>query len=204
MKNYNFIKGFIIISFLGALSFMLFQVNKTYSLFETNHTSETNNDLAKWIIKINNINVSATNTFTMADINWIENQHVKNDKVAPGLSGYFDIVIDPKGTEVSVRYDITYDFTTMVNEEFYVNNIEELNENNLIRTGEFTYTGLIMLENVETTKHIIRTSMVWNNNVLNDEADSALGSIPNNVVAIPVTIKVSQYLGETIVTYTGE
>ena len=36
-------------------------------------------------------------------------KNVLEGKVAPGMDGYFDIVIDPKNTDVSIRYDLIYD-----------------------------------------------------------------------------------------------
>ena len=69
---------------------------------------------AKVQIKVNNLAVSdleeLKNNFALANINWNNNSHVKSGKAAPGSVGDFHIIIDPNDTDVSFRYDITFDF----------------------------------------------------------------------------------------------
>ena len=44
--------------------------------------------------------------------------------------------------------------------------------------------------------------MKWNNIEENNDVDSVIGSTKNNYINIPVTVIVSQYLGEVIEEYT--
>lgn len=202
-KPYKIFRKVIICLFVLAIGFLIYQVSESYGLFETNSESGFASDIANWQILVNDVDVgtSQTHEFSINSINWQSSTHVKSGKVAPGMQGNFDIIINPSGTEVSIRYDITFDFSSLTNEEFSVSSIQELTSNSLTRTGESTYTGIILLANINNTIHTIRTSLVWNNNEANNANDSALGSVPNNTIAIPVTVKISQYLGETIETY---
>ncbi|HPE14795.1 MAG TPA: hypothetical protein PLT65_03035 [Bacilli bacterium] len=196
-------KKILVILCVGILAFAIYQVAFTYALFETNQTAKVDNDLATWDITLNGSQVTTLeHTFDITQFNWATSTHVASGKVAPGLSGYFDIVLDPGETDVSIRYDITFDFSEMTNEEFTVTQIEETVNNNLIRTGEFVYTGIITLAEIELeTTHTIRTSLAWNNNEANNEVDYLMGSVAEGDIQIPIIVVVSQYLGETITAY---
>lgn len=180
-----------------------YQVASTYAIFEESVTAKTGEDLAAWKIKINNTTMGKNvNSFPISSINWSNTNHVISGKVAPGMSGYFQIDIDPSETEVDVRYDITFDFSEFVNEEFTVDSITELVDGTLIQTAENTYTDTITLGEIENNKiHQIRVNLIWNNNDENSEIDSQLGSVPNNQLDITVTVNISQYTGETITQY---
>ena len=116
--------------------------------------------------------------------------------------GYFDILIDPRNTSVSVRYDITFDFSSF-NGNFSISNIEEITSGNLVRTGENTYTKVIPISDIKNgVTNTIRVYVKWNNSEENNDVDSAIGMIKNNYFSIPVEVIVSQYLGEVIEKYT--
>ena len=66
-----------------------------------------------------------------------------------------------------------------------------------------TYTGIIPLEKIkEGNTNEITVEVEWKENEDNNEQDLALGSIWNAEYQIPITVYVSQYLGEEINTYT--
>ena len=143
---------------------------------------------------------SGVNTkFFVDEIIWNPSDNVKSGKLAPGVSGYFDIVIDPTDTDVSVRYDINFDFSEFENTNIVVTSIEEINNKTIVKTGTNKYTGVIPLSEIKNgVTNTIRVNVKWDNNEDNNEYDSSLGAVPNNVKNIPVFINVSQYLGETI------
>ena len=46
-------------------------------------------------------------------------------------------------------------------------------------------------------------NIIWNNIEANNEQDSQLGLVYDNKIDIPVTITVTQYLGEEIIEFEG-
>lgn len=194
----------IIITIL-VISLLTAEIIYTYSLFETNTTLSTSNDIAKWNIKVNNNMITgsnvSSNVFEIGSINWESGGHVTSGKAAPGSRGYFEIEIDPTNTDVSFVYEITIDTEELENEEFKISNVRELNENYFIRTGEYTYVGIARLEeNKNGEKYNIKIEIVWNNNEENNESDYVLGTKAEMEVDLPIEIELSQYLGTEVFT----
>ena len=174
---------------------------KSYGLFETKTELNVQSEVGKWVILVNNTDITQQeNTkFSVDKIIWDQNDEVKEGKIAPGASGYFDIVIDPTDTDVSVRYDIGFDFSEFENTNITITSIQEINDKKIVKTGDNKYTGIITLDEISAgTTNTIRVNIAWENNEENNEHDSNLSSVPNTILNIPVTINVSQYLGETI------
>jgi len=191
-----------IITFFTILTFFLLVV--TYGIFESNIFRDVNMKIATWEVEINGTVVTnEQKKFNMEDIKWNNSENVLEGKVAPGMDGYFDIVIDPKNTDVSIRYDITYDidYLNEINTAFKVTKVEELNGYELVLTDKNTYTGIVDLESNKI--YTIRTYIKWEDNVEYNDNDYQLGTT-TALFELPININVTQYLGEEIIEYKGE
>ena len=199
-------KGLMVLApFFFITAIFFFQ--KAYSLFESNRVNTSSISIAKWQVKINDDNISGnSSTFTIDNINWIESENVKSGKVAPEMDGYFDIEIDPNKTETSVRYDVTFDFSNLDSSQFLITEIKEIDEKEIVRTGEFTYSNIFTLDDINNNEtNTLRVYLSWVNDELNNEKDSNLGKVANNTIKIPVVVEITQHLdGETLTEYTGE
>ena len=143
--------------------------------------------------------IKYNDTFVVDKVNLIDNENVQSGKIAPGSLGYFDIVIDPSDTDTAIRYDVTFDFSSL-NNKVVVSSIEEVYSGNLIRTDLNTYSKVITLNEIKNgITNTIRVYIKWDNS--DDESDSAIGSVINNFINVPVTIAAYQYLGEKIDIY---
>ena len=191
-----------------VISLLTAEIIYTYSLFETNTSLSTSSDIAKWNIKVNNNMITSnqinSNEVVIGSIDWENGTHVKQGKAAPGSVGNFDIEIDPTNTDVSFLYTVNIDTSELENDEFIISNVTELNGNEFIRTGEYEYTGIARLEkNKNGEKYNVRIEITWNNNEENNENDYELGTKAEQEIKLPITIKLSQYLGtETLNSYT--
>lgn len=194
------------IVFLGVITIILIVITiyiivETYAVFYTEVESKIAFERGTWNIYINDTDVKKglNKELLIENINISSKETVKEDKMAPGMTGDFTISICPKDTKVSVRYDITVNLDEMEYNQFEIKNVENVdNTNEIIRTGENTYTGIIKLEDIsDAYKDNIKFEIEW----LDDEKDIEIGSVYNNVVGIPLTINVTQYLGEDIVEY---
>lgn len=196
-------KKLLILTFFTICTFLMLAL--TYGVFESKILRGASIEIANWSVMVNDGIVSSEEkTFTIDDIIWDANDNVASGKVAPGIEGYFDIVINPNSTDVSVRYDITYDVEYMksINPAFTITQVTELN-NSIVLTDTNTYTGLILLNDINNNNsHTVRTYVKWEDIEENSANDYKTGSEQVNL-KIPVTILVSQYLGEDIIEYSN-
>ena len=174
----------------------------TYAVFETEANGEADFQVGSWIIKLNEIDISSGQTvnFTINSFVYTENSHVKNGCIAPGRSGYFDVILDPSGTDVAVRYDITLDIDGEYEDNilYYITT----EDGSMIRSNVNTYSGVIDLDSIDNGDvATLRVNLEWNNNSSYNESDTELGIVRNNSISIPAQINVVQYLGETITEY---
>ena len=179
----------------------IYEIKNTYGLFESKKEIDIDKSVAKWNIYINDNNLNTTETFTIDNFTFQETDTVAKDKIAPGILGWFDILIDARDTQVSIIYEITFDFTSLPS-NITVEKIEEINGREIIKTGPNTYSNYITLDDINNNvKDTIRIHIKWNNDEENNENDTNIGIIKNNSIKIPVSITVSQYLNDTIEPY---
>lgn len=190
-----------------------YQINTTYAKYLTQAQGIVEETIGPWVVKINGTNIATeadVQNFTINDLNYNSNNYVLDGKIAPGLLGYFDVVIDATEASVAVRYDVTIDFEQLnISDSIkfaklvrVVNGVED--ETGIIKTAESTYTGTISLADIEAgTTNTIRVYLGWEDDGTgaNDAEDSILGTTKDVQVAIPVEVKASQYLGEEIIEY---
>lgn len=180
----------------------------TFALLESHTTRIVKNGLGAWTILVNDTDVTASEVeFEIDSIVYDQDSTVVSGRLAPGLGGHFDISIDPTDTEVSVRYDITFDYTELESLGTNINiaSISEISGKNIIRTGENTYTGVISLAEIENNQvDTIRTAISWINDETKNTQDTDLGMQDNPTIVIPIQVRLIQYTGETIEEYEGE
>lgn len=198
-------KKIIIALFLILLAiFIICAIIYTYATFTSEFSGDMKIDSATWKIIVNNTDISSSTvkTFTIDALNVDESQGVESGKLAPGLNGNFNILIDPSDTDVSIKYEIKLDTQYIDNANIEIVSVNETNNNkDLINTNKNEYTGTILLDDIKKgTADNIQVNVKWEDN---DLKDIDIGEKPNNQIKIPVEIKVSQYLGETIEKYDG-
>ena len=187
---------------LVFLCITILEINNSYGLFETNNTITVDSNIAKWQVKVNNSNITDPVSFIVDNYVVESDSMVKEGLIAPGMTAYFDIEIDPNDTDVSVRYDLTLNTEELENDRIQITNVEEINHHTIVLTDVSTYTGIIPITDSEV--HTIRVYVEWINDESNNEIDSLYGLDADSEVEIPITINFSQYLNETISQYVGD
>lgn len=183
------------------LFFTIYLTMDTYALFESNKNYDVSSDIAKFVIKVNG-SEAKTEEFVVDSIAYYENEYVIENKIAPLVDGYFDIVIDAEEVEVSLRYDIEFDFSSLSIPGLVISSITELGGNTLVLTDKDTYSGVITLADMDSsTVNTVRVSISWQNDEANNEVDSSWGMVADKVISIPVNVKLTQYLGEELPVY---
>ena len=202
-----------ILSALIMLLITLYQINSAYAKYSTEAQGIVEETIGAWIVKVNDTNFATeanVENFTIDELTYNSNDYVLEGKIAPGLSGYFDVTIDATEASVAVRYDVTIDFSKLDLSDSIkftklvtvVDGVES--EEGITQTEESTYTGVVTLDDISAGKtNTLRVYLSWEDDGtgINDEEDSILGTTKDIQVSIPVQVKASQYLGEEITEY---
>lgn len=201
MKNKNLVKVlFLLIMCIFIL--LIYKIIDIYALFHSNMEGNVRFENGTWNITVNgdDITTGVDAQFVIDQINTTENDYVKPGKLAPGLSGSFEIAINPEDTNVSVRYDITLNQEELGGSNLTIKSIQEIKKGyELIKTAENTYTGIIPLEDIKNgVIHKIKMEVEWLDDGLNNESDTQVGKNETHKLQIPITVHVIQYLGENI------
>lgn len=192
-------RGFIVI---GCLLFLLILgFNVTYGLFESGRDFNSNMNVAKFNLFVNDTNIVDTKEFNINNITVLDNENVLNGKIAPGVSGYFDIVLNPMESDVSIYYEVTLDLDNIDNDGIILEKIVS-DDNDLIRVGKYTYAGVFTLDEVKNnvTKSV-KIYFSWENN---DEVLDDIKYADGLKCDISASVKASQYFGEDIAVYSEE
>lgn len=205
--NKKILKKFLIILTMLMFSFTMYKISKTYALLESATQSKVTKEIGKWNIKLNEDDITNGLTQDIVINNFLmsENANVKDGKIAPGVSGSLELTLDPQDTEVSVRYDIS--LGDIDKEQIKLNSVELIEgTGTLVKTAEGTYSGIMNLSEItnKTAKTTIKLSVLWENDENNNVSDTVIGTQKGYNLEIPITISVSQYLGEKLEEYVSE
>lgn len=152
---------------------------------------------------------------------WALTPNVKPPKVAPGMIGYFRLKVDPTGTDVSIKYTITIDDSRII-EVLHNAGVsgEDIAERLNLKITGITNDGVslemprddegnIVISRVKELSMIksaneedrideFEVEVTWEDDEANNDLDSKIGSIPNNLIKLPIKVNVIQWTGEEI------
>lgn len=204
MKANNKIKVLLMRLTLIMLVITIYVISTTYALFQSQIKGSVVKNVGKWSIKINGADVlkGTSAEFNMQQFVVDANENTKPGKMAPGTTGLFELSIDPTDTQISVRYDISIVLDEITNDKVQLISVEKDSTNNIVKTAENTYTGIIPLEEIEKGAiDLVKIKFCWENDERNNMVDSEIGTIINSKIQIPVKVNITQYLGEEITAF---
>lgn len=193
------IGGFILLLVLCSV-YLYFK--GSFAIYASDVDGGINVNIAKWNIKVNGTVITSNEecNVDISDIIW-ESSYVDGNKAAPGGNGYFNIVIDPMDTDVSIRYDIDIiDSSVEPDKILTVTSVSD-STSELVKTSATTYTGIISLTDIlaSETKNI-RIDLLW----LDDKEIEFDDNQINSDDYLVVNFTARQYQGEYINPYTGD
>lgn len=150
-------KKILILLIICVIALLVYKLISIYAIFYSQVSGNLKFENGTWNIIVNGTEISKGTQvdFVIDNINTETNKNVKEGKIAPGLIGDFAITINPKDTDVSVKYEITLDKENLKGSNFFdIKSIKETQANNeLIITDKDTYTGLIPLDRVKARRN---------------------------------------------------
>lgn len=199
-KNKN-LKKLLFLLIMCVIVLLIYKIIDIYAVFHSEVEANVKLQNGIWNITINGtqITTGVETQFVIDEISTTENDYVKPGRLAPGLSGSFELAISPEDTNVSVRYDVTLNQEELGNSNLKIKSIQEVEQGHeLIKTAENTYTGIIPLEEINNgIIHKMKVEVEWADDG-NDESDTQLGKDESHQLQIPISVHVIQYLGEEI------
>jgi len=207
-------KKLLTILLLIMLIISLLQIANMYALYKQENQGDYSNLLGVWSIKVNGSDISSGDqnlTFNMTEDNliYLDSAHVKSQKMAPGTQAYFEIIIDPTNTDVSVIYQLDMQFEQLttkmklvkVENWFQKSGNEGKIENTDISTNlaSNTYKAVIPISKIND-KYLnhVKLYFEWINDENNNAVDSEIGQTENAKISVPLKINLKQYTGEVI------
>ena len=204
MKSKTQIVLWLLVVIVFSIAFVVF--SDTLALFETDSEGVVNTDVGKWLIKVNNETITETvnEAIEINSFQYSSDSHVETGYIAPGGSAYFDLVVDATECDVAVLYSIDLNLDAMDIDANIDISLQDLAGGQVTRTGEFVYSGIIDLASINRNEtRTLRVNITWTNNDTYNESDTKLGEVEDSKITIPIKFHAKQYLGESLVPYSG-
>lgn len=184
-------KKTLIVLSLVLLIFTFYQIKTSFGLFETKIDNDNELAIAKWHIYVNDNDLTGKEeTFTVTDITYSNNSGVSEGYFAPGTTGSFLLIIDPKDTEVSFIYELAITLDKYPN--IKIDSIEGVN-GTVLTLDNGKYKRLMTLKEIQGgKKDTIKVTFSWQDDEKYNDLDSRIGSSVEEI-EIPISIKFSQY-----------
>ena len=208
-------KKLLTVLVLIMLIISLFQIANMYALYKDQLKGDYTSLLGVWKIKVNGVDIStgednAKFTMTEDNLTYVDSDRVKSQKIAPGSQVYFDIVIDPTNTDVSILYTLNMKFDDVTSAKMKLLKVEnyfkkdgetEQITNTDVKTelDLHQHQAIIPIAKInEKYINYLRVYFEWANVEANNETDSELGQTEDAKISIPLEINFKQYTGEVI------
>lgn len=184
---------FIIIFILVVTISFIYLFQSTYAKYKKQVNSNVNSTIASWNIKINNETINNKKTLTNSITPTLyENEYVKENTLAPGIKGYFDINIDSSKVDVDFNYEVNAVLDNSTNLTDFKITDYELNDSGTKQNFSTTGISNSLQKNTKNTK--IRFYVEWiddDTNVMNNVEDTTYATNHDDVKYV-LTIKFTQ------------
>ena len=185
-------RGLLLVLALLIVTATAGAVTLTYSRYSSSASGSDTAQVATWKVQVNGTDIVAQNTFTANSINWTTNANIAEGYIAPSSTGTFDIVINPTGSKVAMKYELSIDTEAFQDYPQIAISSVKVGSTPISADGSGKYTGVIPLSEVEAgTEKTLTVTIEWTNSESNNTSDTTIGSTIQEF-EIPVTVTVTQ------------
>ena len=145
-------------SYLRLLIIIIFLISfyYTFSKYSNVFVASSGVEIANWKIVINGTRIDSSLESINNAIELKVDNAESEDVIRAGQTGYFDIEINPDGTEVAIEYQIIMDFSEMP-EEIEIASYSKIENGIVMENGnipeDMRFLGEINLNTVENVKY---------------------------------------------------
>lgn len=173
-----------------SLIITIFSIQRTYARYFEQVDTTYNTNIKRWLVKVNDqiIHDAETLNEVMEPI-MIENEHINNQVLVPGQTGYFEMLIDYTDVDVTFEYEFTIE---QLNEtpldDFEIYGYEVIDGENHTITETPEIKGVIdpttEFNSAGEKKREIRILFRWNDSeesTMDNKADTQFRGEENNI-----------------------
>lgn len=185
----------LFVSIIGtSAAFFLAEVS---SSSKSTITATTPAQVAKWSVKVNGEDISASKELTL-DYKTENNEFVADGKIAPDSTIYAEVELDLTGTEVAVDILGKVDTQVLASQIGSSKFITKLTlDNNIVLQEEAQDTPTLALDAVPGI-HKVKITITWDNSDdQNSDSDTLLGKSKNLIISLPTTLTIQQHINAT-------
>ena len=179
---------------LICLFYCVSLMQSTYAKYVTTAETDASFTIARWNILVNTQDVKENSNFTNLIVPVFEGTtNIKEDVIAPTSEGYFDIVIDGTGTDVSYTYTLNIDYADGNDVDDLVITKYTIGEVNYVYTIGNNITDDVLVNATDKVTSI-RFFVEWNDDTQTQTMDNAEDTIAtkNGMAAFKVNLNVIQ------------
>lgn len=187
-------KLILLVIFLFSLALM-YQTSYGKYIKRLDNNLEIN--MANWNILVNDESILNKTVFENEIVVYFPgNDYYKENVIAPGASGYFDVTIDPNNTEVAFQYNINIDINNSM-EDLIISGytINPLENTTILDITEDGITGNVLVDGDSVTLRIYVTWYDGLNENLNNADDTDI-SINNDTISCSVQVSFEQIISQ--------
>lgn len=184
-------------------------IGGTYSRYTSSGTVNATAQLAKWHVELNGTDISTVTSTQNVTLTFDDNSNVATGKLAPGRTAYFQVELDPTGSEVAIDYTFNVDtagiaaaLETGSTSEIAVSGVSYkigtgAQQSATLNSGEFT-VAQNLTSVTANEKVLVTVTLSWNDNN-HDASDTAEGVASYNsqnakTITVPVTVNAKQHV----------
>ena len=179
---------------LICLFYCVSLMQATYAKYVTTADTDASFTIARWNILVNDQDVKENSNFTNLIVPVFEGtENIKEDVIAPTSKGYFDIIIDGTGTDVSYTYTLNIDYADGNDVDDLVITKYTIGEINYVYTIGNDITDDVLVNATDKVTSI-RFFVEWNDNENTQSMDNAedTETTSNGMAAFKVSLNVIQ------------
>ena len=186
-------KVILLLAFLSLFVSMYF-IQDTYAKYLTRANTDVTGAIARWNIVVNDEVIRNGDTLdNLITPIFVGSQHIKEDVIAPTVTGYFDLIIDSSDVDVSYTYSISItrnpDLPDFVVTGYSVDSGSLVSVDTSVATP--TISNDVLLTDL-TRIHSIRVFIAWNDDSATETMNNAADTeVPSDLDEVTLTVNMN-------------
>ena len=188
---------FVILFIVLVSCCLLYLFQSSYAKYRRQLEGTVSSDIASWNIKVNGEDIANKKTLTTTiKPTFLESENTKEGVIAPGVTGYYTIVIDASDVDVNflctIHSDVSVDSTVsdLRTLSYVINPVSDAEE----RLTYSTDTGIVQQISKNTNQTVFRIYIKWDDEdgTMDNQADTEAATSDTSQALMSIKLQFSQ------------
>lgn len=188
---------FVILFIVLVSCCLLYLFQSSYAKYRRQLEGTVSSDIASWNIKVNGEDIANKKTLTTTiKPTFLESENTKEGVIAPGVTGYYTIVIDASDVDVNflctIHSDVSVDSTVsdLKTLSYVINPVSDAEE----RLTYSTDTGIVQQISKNTNQTVFRIYIKWDDEdgTMDNQADTEAATSDTSQALMSIKLQFSQ------------